>query len=121
MARTNLTVTNPLGAYPTLPISASGADLLFSAIDDPTDRSTSLISGKTMILAFNTDVSARTITFTSAQDTFHRTGDISAYSIAAGKVSMFGPFSSGGWAQPGSLLYIDVSNPKVRLAVLQLP
>lgn len=120
MARTTITAQAPLGAYPVLPISAAGADMIFTATDDPLDRQTPLISGKTLVFAYNSGASARTITFTSAEDTFHRKGDITAYSVAAGKVAMFGPFSSGGWATSGQL-YIDISNAELRLAVITLP
>lgn len=120
MARTTITAHPPLGSYPTLPIGAAGADLIFTATDDPLDRQTPLLSGKTVVFAYNSGGSARTITFTSAEDTYHRKGDISAYSVDPGKVAMFGPFSTGGWANGGQL-YIDVSNAELRLAVLTLP
>jgi len=120
MARTTINSQNPLGAYPVLPIPSGAADLMFTATDDPIDRQTPLVSGKTMVMAFNAGLSAHTITFTSTQDVFHRTGDISAYSVAPGTLAMFGPFSSGGWANSGQL-YIDVSNAELRLAVLKLP
>jgi hypothetical protein len=121
MARTAITaqtLTSPY--YPVLPLGAGTADLTETAVDDPTDRQTTLIDGKTVILAHNTDVGAHTITFTSVADSFNRTGDITAYSIAAGKIARFGPFKSSGWATSGQLL-IDVSDPLVRLAVVTLP
>lgn len=120
MARTVITPQLPIGAYPTLPYSASAADVLFTPDDDPTDRYALIVEGKTFVLAHNTDSGAHTVTFTSVADSFNRTGDITAYSIAADKVAMFGPFKTAGWSHSGQL-YIDVSDPKIRLAVITLP
>jgi len=121
MARTNIASQQLMGAYPPLPLGATGADLMFTAIDDPVSRSTPLIDNKTVVLAFNTDVAARTITISSIADTQNRLGDITAYSVVAGHIASFGPFRSAGWASAGALLYIDISDPKLRLAVIQLP
>lgn len=120
MARTTIAAQTLAGAYPTLPISAGAADFLETAVDDPTDRQTPLVDGKTLVIARNTDSGAHTITISSVTDTFNRTGDITAYSIAAGKVARFGPFKSAGWANAGQLL-IDISSPLVRLTVVTLP
>lgn len=122
MSRTNIAAQSIASTYyPTLPLGAGSADIVETANDDPTDRDTALVDGKTLVLAHNTDSGAHTITFTSVVDApFNRTGDISAYSIAAGKIAKFGPFKSAGWANSGRL-QIDVSDPKIRLTVLQLP
>lgn len=121
MARTNIVAQTLLGAYPTLPITAGGADPGFTSNSDPTDRSTALIDTKTVVIAHNTDVSSHTITFTSVADSLNRPGDITAYSVAAGGISIFGPFRASGWAQTGNVLFIDVSDAHVELAVITLP
>lgn len=121
MARTNIPANSSLvGSYPAVPLSAGAADVTETAVDDPTDRMTSLIDNKTYLLAHNTDTVARTITIGSTLDSLNRKGDITAYSIAAGKLALFGPFRTVGWSNGGNL-NIDVSDPKVRLAVLTLP
>jgi hypothetical protein len=120
MARTAITPQTLLGAYPTLPIASGGADLEFTANTDPTDRSTTIVENKTIVLCYNTDVAPQTVTINSAPDTFNREGDISAYSLAAGKVAVFGPFKAAGWANAG-VLEIDVSDPKLEIAVITLP
>lgn len=120
MARTNIGAQSPIGSYPLLPISAAGADLVFTAVDDPVSRSTPLVDNKTVLLAYNTDSVSHTITIGSVADALKRPGDIAAYPVAAGKVSAFGPFRTAGWSNLG-LLNIDVSDPKVRLAVITLP
>jgi hypothetical protein len=110
----------PLGSYPALPVTPGSADLGWTANTDQTDRSTPIVAGKTVVLAWNTDSGAHTITFTSVADDKNRTGDISAYSIAAGKISRFGIFQLAGWTHSG-VLWIDVSDPKVVIAVITLP
>jgi hypothetical protein len=121
MARTAILPTALISPYyPSLPLIAASADLLETAIDDPTDRETTLVDKKTVVLAHNTDTVARTITISSVPDTLNRVGDITAYSIAAGKIARFGPFNTVGWASSGKL-NIDVSSPLVRLSVLTLP
>jgi hypothetical protein len=120
MSRTVITAQTLVGSYPSLPLAGGSADLTETAVDDPTDRYTALVNGKTVVLAHNTDTNPHTITFTSVEDSFHRKGDITAYSIAAGKIARFGPFQSAGWADAGNL-DIDVSDPLVRLAVITLP
>lgn len=120
MARTTIVPQTLAGAYPVLPLSAGSADFAFTAVDDPTDRQAALTDSKTTVIAHNTDSSAHTITITSVADQFNRTGDIAAYSIAAGKVAHFGPFKTVGWGHSGQL-WIDVSSPLIRLAVVNLP
>lgn len=120
MARTTVASQAFIGSYPTLPVGSGVADIDFTPDTDPTDRSTPLVDNKTVVLAYNTDVSAHTITINSAPDSLNREGDITAYSVAAGKVAAFGPFRTTGWAI-GGVLEIDVSDPKLTLAVVQLP
>lgn len=120
MSRTNIAPQTLAGSYPALPISAHAADFTETATDDPTDRVTPLVNGKTVVLAHNTNNIAGTITISSVADQFNRTGDITAYSIDAGKIARFGPFNSAGWASAGNL-NIDVSDSTIRLTILTLP
>ena len=120
MARTAIPAFTLDGAYPVLPYEAGAADFIQSAVDDPTDRDTPLVDSKTVVIAHNTDSAPHTITITGVVDEKNRRGDISAYSIAAGKISRFGPFKSPGWANAGKL-QIDVSDPLVRLSIITLP
>lgn len=120
MARIEIMAHPLIGSYPSLPVSPAAADMIFTASDDPTSRFTSLFHKKTTVLAYNTDSGAHTITFSSVADLQRRVGDISAYSVAAGKIAAFGPFEIEGWSNSGQL-WIDVSDPKLRLAVISLP
>ena len=121
MARTSITAQVIASTYyPVVPLTPGAADVIETATDDPTDRDTALVDGKTLIHAHNTDTVAHTITITGALDTYNRSGDITAYSIAAGKIARFGPFKTLGWGNAGRL-QIDVSNALVRLSIETLP
>lgn len=120
MARTLIAAQVPLGAYPVTPLTALSADLIETAADVANGNTTPLVNGKTFIVAHNTGVGARTITFTSVVDANNRKGDITAYSIGAGLISIFGPFKAAGWATSGNLL-IDGSHAEVKIGVITLP
>ena len=126
MARLNIVAQTTPGAYPVLPLVANSQDLAFTGIADQTDRETPLVDKKTFVLAWNTDVSARTITFDAVAETvtFNRDGDIGPYSIGADEVAMFGPFRLTGFNKgtaTAPLLFVDVESALVRLAVITLP
>lgn len=121
MARVNIAAQTTPGAYPTLPVTANSLDLAMQALDASLGNYTALVDSKTFVLAQNTGVGARTITFTSVADAFGRTGDITAYSIGAGELAIFGPFKAAGWSQSGTQLYIDGSHAEVKAAVITLP
>lgn len=46
-----------------------------------------------------------TFTVTSQPDKLGRTGDHSAYSLAAGEIGMFGPYPMDGWVSGGTIKY----------------
>lgn len=109
------------GAYPNpLPIAAGGADIVFTNADTVNGNAAVITNLKTFLLAFNTDTVAQTVTITSAPDTLNRKGDITAYSIAAGKVSLFGPFPTAGWNNSDGLEFTG-SAATVHFAVLNTP
>lgn len=120
MARVLVAAQTPPGAYPSFPISANSLDMDFQASDNSLGNYTPLVDNKTYVLAWNTDTGAHTITFTSAADTFNRTGDITSYSIGAGEIAQFGPFRTAGWSQSGQL-WIDTTDVTIELAVITLP
>ena len=120
MARAALTAQTTPGAYPSLPIGANSLDLAWYAGDNVNGNEATIIEGKTLVLADNTDAAAQTITFTSVNDAYGRPGDITAYSIGIGEFAIFGPFKAAGWAHSGKL-WIDVSDADVKLCVITLP
>lgn len=120
MARTNLVAQTLPGAYPTLPVGVGSRELTTVAMDVVNGNDTAIVDGKTVVLFYNSDSGAHTVTFTSAADSLGRTGDITAYSIAAGRLAIFGAFKLVGWTHSGKL-QIDASDVTVKVAVITLP
>ncbi len=122
MSRLSVTPQQMLGAYPSLPISADGADFVFTAAGASfADGASFAITGKELLLVHNGAGTAQTVTISSVADEKGRTGDISAYSVGAGEYAAFGPFKKPGWAQAadGNKLYFAASNTAVEFAVLR--
>ncbi|MCL4528670.1 MAG: hypothetical protein M1282_04580 [Chloroflexi bacterium] len=121
MARTALTKYTALGAFPSLPLGALAADLTMAAADI-TNKNSCVATGNDLIIAYNSGLSPYTVTITSAASpNTKRTGDITTYSIAAGAISVFGPFSKNGWMQTDGNLYFEANNAAVKFAVVALP
>lgn len=120
MARVLVAAQTLPGSYPTLPVTP-GSDLSEQAADASLFQYTPLVAGKTVVIAHNTDSGAHTVTFTSVADAQNRTGDITAYSLAAGHVRAFGPFLSAGWVQDGTQLWFAANDATVKFIVLTLP
>lgn len=118
MPRVTLNRQVPLGPYPTLPVSA-GTMTLTETAADTTNKEQFTPSGDDLIIAHNTGASARTITITSVVDEKKRTGDVSAYSIAAGGIALF-RITKPGWMQTDGKIYIEANNAEVKWAVVQL-
>ena len=120
MARTALTKYTALGAFPSLPLGATTADLTLAAADT-VNKNQCAATGNDLIIAYNSGVSAYTVTVTSAAAAnTKRTGDITTYSVAAGAISVFGPFSKNGWMQTDGNLYFEANNAAVKFAVVAL-
>ena len=123
MARLELTVQAPAGFWPTLPLTATAENFTW------TDSTASFAdgfsfenTGREILLVRNDTGGALTVTISSVVDKYNRTGDITAYSIAAGLYAWFGPFKPSGWNQSGTnLLYGAVSGDDMFLAVCRLP
>jgi hypothetical protein len=109
--------------YPATPLSAGTAALTMTTGNSSDGHVATIVDGKTVVLAFNSDtMTARTITISSVTDSLSRKGDITAYSLAVGDICTFGPFKQLGWNQSSPAgLWIDVSNAAVLLAVITLP
>jgi hypothetical protein len=120
MPRTALTPQSPPGSYPALPLGAGTADIAFTAAD-ATNFNSFVSTGRELLLVNNPSASAYTVTVHSVADPLKRTGDITTYSVAAGKVSMLGPFLQSGWLQSDGTVWVDGSNAALLFAVLRLP
>ena len=104
-------------------IAANGADITFTAGSTGTD--TIACNGREIILAWNTHAAdPYTITILSEDDEKGRSEDISAYSLAAGEIAVFGVglTKSSGWIDSATgLITVDVENAAIKWAVLRLP
>ncbi|MBI5964938.1 MAG: hypothetical protein HY863_15775 [Chloroflexi bacterium] len=121
MARQTLTKVTLLGSYPALPIAANAADVAFVAAD-VTNKEQIVPGGNDLIVVWNTHATnPYTVTFNSVADDKNRTGDITAYSIGAGEIAMFGPFKQTGWMQTDGKMYMEASNAAIKYAVIALP
>jgi len=118
MSRTNIAAQTLPGSYPVLPLTP-GSDLTEVPGDVGNGNVTPIVDNKTIVVAHNINVAAKTITFGSSVDAFNRTGDITSYSIGIGKIKIFGPFKTAGWDNTG--LNINVNHADVLLAVVTLP
>lgn len=123
MARVLVAAQTTPGSYPTLPIPANSRDLSMQAGDASLLNYTPLVEGKTLVIVQNTDSGAHTVGFPSVVDSpYGRKGDISAYSLGAGELAIFGPFKGAGWLQSAPAgLWIDVNDATMKIAVITLP
>src|SRR5687768_16823031 len=119
MARTVLTKTTALGAFGTY---SAGAAAVTMTAADATNFNSFPASANDLIIARNSGAGARTITISSVADEKRRTGDITTYSIAAGGVAVFGPFTTQqGWRQSDGSIYITAEHAEVLIGVIALP
>jgi hypothetical protein len=120
LAATALPIISPIGPYPALPVTPTGADFVFTAADLANGNSF-VSTGRELLLVQNSGASPYTVTVTSVADNQKRTGDITSYSVGAGLFSMFGPFSQPGWLQSDGTVRVSASNALVKFAVVRLP
>ena len=120
MARVLVAAATTPGAYPTLQPTANSQDVTFQAADAALGNYTPVVEAKTLVLVQNIAVGAKTVTFTSIVDTLNRTGDITAYSVGAGEIAIFGPFKAVGWSHSGQV-WMDGEDANIKFAVITLP
>lgn len=119
MVRTVLTKTVALGGSGA-GIALTGVAVTMTA-GDAGNGNSFVHTGRELIIARNSGAGARTITLTSVRDTLGRLGTITAESIAAGAIRVFGPFPTPGWQQADGSFYIDVEHAEVLLGIIVLP
>lgn len=88
---------------------------------DATNKQSVLLTGKEMLIAYNSGVSTRTVTVTTTVDDKGRTGDLGPENIAAGAYRVYGPFQTPGYIQSDGYLYFEASHADVGFAVVRLP
>ena len=104
--------------------AVTAGTITFAFTAGNTGGDTISITGRELIIIQNTGVGARTFTIASQADEKGRTGDITAYSLAAGEFAYFtgGLTNSIGWRNVSTgLLTITPSHAEVKYAVLKLP
>jgi hypothetical protein len=124
MARATLTPQAVAASgYPTLPLTANAADIVFTAAGAGfADGHQFAHTGREIILVQNANVGAQTVTVSSVADpNMKRTGDITTYSVGASEFACFGPFPVDGWRQTDGNMYLAATATDVKFAILRLP
>jgi hypothetical protein len=104
-----------------LPVSALALDLAWQAADSTNGNQFLLGQGKYIILARNVHATtAFTFTLTSSADERKRTGDITTYSLAAGKVAAFLLDQQAGWVQTDGMFYFIASAVSIEFCIIKL-
>lgn len=126
MARTVVNKTTLLGSYPSLPIAADSADLTMTALTGSSGSSGNYILfgdfGRLLVVVQNTHATnPYTILFSSVANSAlgNRTGDIGAYTLAAGDIAVF-IFERAGWYQADASLYLESNNAAIKVGVVGL-
>jgi len=118
MARTEVVATTLEGSFGDY--GAGDATITTAAHDAIEDDYVQLQDGD-ILLAYNTTGGALTFTVSSVADPeMGRTGDITAYSVAANKIAAVGPLTMMGWAQPTTgWLHLTASAVGIHFGVLR--
>lgn len=119
MGRTTLTRTTPLGPYPSLPVSADGLDGVWTAAD-VSNKNQFVLDGPHLVQFWNSGASPYTVTLTSTVDPQNRTGDVTAYSLAAGDIGEFKVDQYSGWRQTDGYMYLEANNAAVKFNITRL-
>jgi hypothetical protein len=122
MARLAVPVQDVTPGYPsTLPITAGSADVVFTnAGASFADGAGFPLSGREVLIVKNGNVGVQTVTISSVKDDKFRTGDITAYSMAAGDIVIF-RLPVDGWRQADGQLYFAATATDVAFGVVRLP
>ncbi len=114
MARTELTKTTRPGSY-----AGSGTALTMTGADT-TNQNSFKANGGDLVIAHNTDTASHTITINSVDDRYGRQEDITAESIAAGEIRIFGPFKTHGWMQSDGQIYLEADDASVEFGIVNV-
>lgn len=121
MAATVITVQQLLSPFPTTPLTANSADIVFTALTI-TEGDVFTCTGREVILISN-GTGTNTLTIDSSDDSFGREEDITAYSLAENDFAVFGQglTNSKGWKNSSGQIKLVPSSAEVKCAVLRLP
>jgi hypothetical protein len=121
MAATVITVQQLISPFPVTPLTASSADITFTALT-VTEGDTFVCTGREVILIKN-GTGTNTLTITSTDDAQGRQENITDYSIAAGLLGAFGVglTTSPGYRDSAGLIKLTPSSAELTCAVVRLP
>lgn len=117
MARTPIVPTVPKGPHAGA-VAPLALNLAFVAAD-VANKHMAALSGKIILLAWNTDASSHNITLTSVADKFKRTGDVTNYAVGAGLIAAYVFDDAGGWSQADNSVYFEADNALVKFCVIK--
>lgn len=78
------------------------------------------LGGQDILIVRNSGVGARTVTITSQLDEHGRLGHITAQSLAAGAIAVFGPIPLAGWADASGNLNLASEHAEITYCVMTL-
>ena len=119
MPRTALTRIAVKGPHPGT-VSANDLDFSFTACDVGNKNKFSL-TGRQLILVQNVNVGAKTVTFTSVNDPYSRTGTITTYSLGATEFAAFFAGDLTGWQQTDGEFYLEGEHADIKFAIITIP
>ncbi len=119
-ANTVITTQSPKGPYPGT-VSAGQLDLTWTAADT-VNGNAFVMTGHEILLMWNPDASAHTVTISSVSDVRNRTGDVTNYSIAATTISAFNFVGlTDGWQQSNGQVYFSSNSNLIKFAIITEP
>jgi hypothetical protein len=101
------------------PVLAADLKVNMVAADNVNGNSFAL-TGREILLISNPDVSAHTVTISSAPDALGRTGDITSYNIPVGEIHAIACSTVAGWQASGGVLIVTANSALVKLGILKV-
>lgn len=120
MARATINRTTLIPAYPTLPVTANSADMVFAATTGSAGSNGNQIPfgnfNELVVIVQNSDLTnPYTFLITSKADQMNRTGDIGPYTMQANEFAVF-TVKRDGFRQADGFLYCESNNAAVKVA-----
>jgi hypothetical protein len=119
MARTAIAAQVPKGPFISGQPAAGALDVAETAAD-VANGNLFIASGADFLIVHNTDVGAQNFSISSMPDGFGRSQDVTNYSVAAGKISVFSLRDTRGWMQADGNIYINAASANVKFAILKI-
>lgn len=119
MARQVITPAEVSGPWPSTTANAGGVALSETAANATDKEEIVGMTGREILIARNTGLSARVVTVTSVADPeTGRTGDITE-SVPAGETYVLGPFSVKGFRQTNGKLYFEAAHADISWSAIR--